>query len=240
MRVRWTTANTTIWNAARHRTDGPGSVGQAGSGPRLEAILDEVRLLGPGTFEDARRRGLLRLLASGAAERAGMTVDAERLAEVSYEFRAERGLEDDADFAAFLTANDMSAEEFEPLIAAEEKARWACGRAEEEASASLLDDLRIRDLYQQFVSRASDKASKLAPRDHDRTASGKPGDHEPDALRWYFADRLGIAVPPDLASHARSSGFRDELAFRRAVWQEFCYVAGQRHAQETIAGRAVT
>jgi hypothetical protein len=240
LRVRWATANTTIWNAARHRTDRPGSVALAGGGPTLEAILDEVRLLGPGTFEDVRRRGLLRFFASGAAERDGLMVDAQRLAEASFEFRSERGLEDDADFAAFLAANDMSVDEFGPLLAADEKARWACGRAEEELSASLLDDLRIRDLYQQFASRAGVKASALAGRDYQRTASGEPGDREPDALRWYFADRLGIAVPADLASHARSSGFRDELAFRTAVWQEYCFVAGQRYEpQETVASAPV-
>jgi hypothetical protein len=77
--------------------------------------------------------------------------------------------------------NDMSVDEFVRLVVGEEKARWACDRAETEAFASLLDDLRTSGQYRQLV--------------------------------------------------ARSSGFRDELAFRKAVWPEFRYVNEQEASQ---------
>jgi TfuA-like protein len=48
---------------------------------------------------------------------------------------------------------------------------------------------------------------------------------EEAAIAWYFAERLGTAVPADLAGYARSAGFPDEQAFRTAVRQEHRYTA---------------
>lgn len=222
--VPWRTSNTAIWSAVRQRA-GSGAKGPPGSAPELWAVMDEIRLLGPDRFQDARRRALLRLFATETAERAGMQVDKALLREAIAEFRATRDLEGDAEFAAFLAANDMSASELERLVAAEEAVRQACADNENEAWPGFLDDLRIRGQYAEITGRAADKADRL-----DRSASaqrgapGRSGSAGPDILSWYFAERIGTEVPADLAGYARAAGFRDELAFRRAIGREYRYM----------------
>jgi hypothetical protein len=93
--------------------------GAAGSAPLLESILDEIHLLGPGVFEAARTRSLLRLFAADFAGREGAIVEDERLRDAVAEFRMRNGLEQDADFRQFLATNDLQAEDVERLIAAE-------------------------------------------------------------------------------------------------------------------------
>ena len=79
--VSWTMANTAMWEAATRRADTIPGDGPTGSPPMLERILDEIRLLGPGAFEAARCRSLLRVFAGNFAERQGVTVDGDRLQE---------------------------------------------------------------------------------------------------------------------------------------------------------------
>ena len=235
-RARWTTVDTAIWNAARQQVGRANPDGPVGATAEFDMVLDEIRLLGPVRFQDTRRRSLLRFFAAQAAEREGMTESSQRTGEAAREFRAERGLQDDADFALFLTANDLSAAEFERLVATDGKVRWACDRSEQEAFGGLLDELRIRGQYQELAGRARDKAAETARRGGPRTSPGEPGHDRNNVLRWFFTDRIGSELPEDLVDYARSSGFPDELAFQRAVWQEFCYLAGQREPQNEHDG----
>jgi hypothetical protein len=215
-RVTWSMANTARWEAVRHRIDTMPGAGAAGSQPLLEGILDEIRLLGPGAFEAARCRSLLRVFAADFAGREGVMVDSEQGQGAVAEFRARSGLEEGTDLARFLAANDLSVGDLERLIRTDEMVRWACGQAERDALDDLLDDLRLNGDYSRLVARAREK---LADRD------GQPGTarSETDAIGWYFTERLGLTVPADLASYARSAGFRDEQAFRQAVRHERRY-----------------
>jgi hypothetical protein len=52
-------------------------------------------------------------------------------------------------------------------------------------------------------------------------------------LRWYFQERLGRPVETDIDQFARSAGFVDRHAFRRAVLREFCYVERKDVAAQT-------
>ena len=232
LQVRWRTANTNVWNAARQRAGSVPAGGTARGALTFDTVMDEIRLLGPACFEDARRHSLLRFFASQAAEREGMLLDAEQLREAICAFRTNEGLEQPAALAEYLAANDLSESEFEHLIAAEERMRWACARGEEEALEDLLDNLRLCGQYEQLVSRARDKAGHLGQRGLHEATPATIGQPEDEVLRWYFIDRLGHAVPNDLTGYARSSGFRDELALRKAVWREFCYLAGQPSLHE--------
>lgn len=232
MQVPWTTANTAIWHAARTAAATPGLADPASFSATEDAVLDELRLLGPARFEDTRCRGLLRLFAGQAAEREGMVVAEERLSEAAHHFRVARDLVEDADFAAFLSRNEMSPHEFERFLASDDRAQWACDRAAGEEFETVHDELRIRGQYHELATRARDKHDYLSQAGLDAAAPSQSGYPAPDALCWYFADRIGAVPPTDLASYARSSGFRDELAFQRAVWREYCYVnrpAGDEH-----------
>ncbi len=77
--------------------------------------------------------------------------------------------------------------------------------------------------YARLVARATDKL-RLS---RQEITPAETGHCEQAAVGWYFAERLAAPVPEDLADYARSSGFPDEVAFRRAVRQEYQYVCGR-------------
>jgi hypothetical protein len=214
----WTMANTARWEAVRRRADLMPGAGPDCSPVLLDGILDEIRLLGPGALETAHCRSLLRVFAAEFAERQGMIVDEDRRHDAVAEFRASSGLADGGDLARFLTANDLSADDLERLVVADEMVRWACEQARPDAIDDLLAELRLRGDYGQLMTRAKGKLDQQAP----------PADvagAEQAAIAWYFAERLGTAAPADLAGYAQSAGFPDEQAFRAAVRQEHRYTA---------------
>ena len=213
--VSWSMANTAMWEAAKRRADTLPRDGAAGSRPMLEPVLDEIRLAGPGAYEAACCRSLLRVFAADFAEREGVTIDGERLHDAVAAFRISRNLEQGTELTRFLADNDLSAEEFDRLVVTDEMVRWACGQAEWAAFGDLLDDLRLNGEYAQLVTRARAKLDDDGPPGTAAEALA--------ALEWYFAQRRGTAVPDDLADYAQSCGFPDEQAFRTAVRREYQY-----------------
>lgn len=215
--VSWSMAHTARWESVRRRVGL--MVGAAGDQPLLDGVLNEIRLLGPDTFEAARGRGLLRVFAADFAEREGITVDPGRRHAAITEFRTRNGLDDDRDLERFLAANDLPAADLERLLAAEELVRWACGRAEWDALGDVLDELRLTGDYARLLARVQAKLAAESAPDHPAAA-------EQAAIGWYFTERLGTAVPDDLACYAESAGFPDEQVFRTAVRREYQYAAG--------------
>ncbi|HTQ92491.1 MAG TPA: TfuA-like protein [Streptosporangiaceae bacterium] len=211
--VSWSMADTAMWEAAKRRADALPRDGAAGSRPMLEPVLDEIRLAGPGAYEAACCRSLLRVFAADFAGREGVAVDGERLHDAVAAFRISRHLEHGTALTRFLADNDLSAEEFDRLIVTDEMVRWACGQAEWAAFGDLLDDLRLNGEYAQLVARARAKLDDDVP-------SGTPAEGQA-AIEWYFAQRRGTAVPDDLAGYAQSCGFPDEQAFLTAVWHDY-------------------
>jgi hypothetical protein len=217
--VSWSMAPTAMWEAAKRRADTLSRDGAAGSRPMLEPILDEIRLAGPGAYEAACCRSLLRVFAADFAEREGVTIDGERLHDAAAAFRMSRNLEQGTELTRFLADNDLSAEEFDRLIVTGEMVRWACGQAEWAAFGDLLDDLRLNGEYAQLVARARAKLDDDGP--PGTAAEGQA------AIKWYFAERRGTAIPEDLAGYAQACGFPDEQAFLTAVRREHRYVRPQ-------------
>ena len=220
--VSWSMADTAMWESAKRRADTlprDGAAGAVGSRLILERVLDEIRLLGPGAFETAYCRSLLRVFAADFAKREGVTIDGERLHGAVAEFRISRNLEQGTELTRFLADNDLPAEEFERLVVTDEMVRWACGQAEGDAFSDLLDDLRLNGEYAQLVTRAKAKL------DYDKLpgAAADIAPSEQAAIQWYFAQRRSTAVPDDLAGYARSCGFPDEQAFRTAVRNDYRY-----------------
>jgi hypothetical protein len=208
-----------MFAAARHLADTDADSSDAGSSDATPAfsarVLDEVRLGGPGSFGAAWVRSLLRVFAASFAEKTGMTVEEEQLKEAIAGLRERLALEPDAEFARFLTANGLSADDFERLVADEELIGWACGQAEREAASALIDELRMRGEYAGLAARARAKADICRP------PRGDGLDHQ--AIEWYFTQRLGTPVPEDLAIFARACGFPGEQDFLRAVRDEHQY-----------------
>jgi len=118
-----------------------------------ERVLDEIRLLGPDVYEAACCRSLLRVFAADFARREGMVIDGERLHDTIAAFRNSRNLEQDGELARFLAGNDLSEEDLERLVAADEMVRWACEQAERGAFGGLLDDLRLSGEYPRLAAR---------------------------------------------------------------------------------------
>ncbi len=221
-------ANTAMWEAAKRRADTMPGDGVAGSALMLECILDEIRLLGPGVFEAARCRSLLRVFAADFAERQGMTIGGEQRQDAVAEFRISRSLEQGADLARFLADNDLSAEDFERLVIDDEMVRWACGQADWDALDDLLNDLRLHGEYARLVTRARAKLDYEKLPGAQERAAADIARSEQAAIRWYFAKRRGTTVPDDLARYAQSCGFPDEQAFGKAVRYEYQYSCGHR------------
>jgi hypothetical protein len=214
--VSWTMADTAMWEVAKRRADaGPAAAAAAGSPVMLERILDEIRLLGPDAFDAACCRSLLRVFAAGFARREGAAIDRDWLDGAVAEFRISRNLEHDTELTRFLADSEISAEDFERLIAANEMVRWACAQAEPEAAGEFLDDLRLSGEYPKLADRARAKL------DDDVIPDAPAG--EQAVIEWYFAERRGTAVPDDVPGYARSCGFPDERAFRSAVRRDYRY-----------------
>ena len=125
--VSWSMADTAMWEVAKRRAD---TLSRDGSAGLRQRMLDEIRLRGPGAYEAACCRSLLRVFAADFAEREGVTIDGERLHDAVAEFRTSRNLERDSELARFLAGNDLAEEEFERLVITDEMVRWACGQAE--------------------------------------------------------------------------------------------------------------
>jgi hypothetical protein len=151
--VSWSMADTAMWEVARHRADTLACDDTTGSPLAPERVLDEIRLLGPDVYEAACCRSLLRVFAADFARREGMAIDVERLQDAVAAFRNSRNLEQDGELARFLAGNDLSEEDLERLVAADEMVRWACGQAERAAFDGLLDDLRLSGEYPRLAAR---------------------------------------------------------------------------------------
>jgi hypothetical protein len=225
--VNWTMANAARWESAKRRAGTMSPDGTAGFTSMLESILDEIRLLGPGAFEAARDRRLLRFFAADFAEHAGIMIGEERRQDAVAEFRVSNGLSRGADLARFLHANDLPADGFERLVVADEMARWAFQQAEWDGIGNLLDDPRIRGNYASVLARAKGKLDLQKLGTGQETAPGDVAASRTAALRWYFAEKRGATVPEDLAAYAQSCGFPNEQAFRKAVRLEYRYVCGR-------------
>jgi hypothetical protein len=151
--VSWSMADTAMWEVARHRADTLACDDTTGSPLAPERVLDEIRLLGPDVYEASCCRSLLRVFAADFARREGMVIDGERLQDAIAAFRNSRNLEHDGELARFLAGNDLSEEDLERLVAADEMVRWACGQAERAAFGGLLDDLRLSGEYPRLAAR---------------------------------------------------------------------------------------
>jgi SagB-type dehydrogenase family enzyme len=228
--VRYAFEHTNFWERAKF------SAGQlqADSGCEAEMIsldmMQEELALDPAAQARAKQGTLLRLFALETARRAGTPVGQELLLETVEKFRRERDLLESEEVEGWLAAQRLDREGFSRLIEAEARVRWAIAWAEPELHRLLPDYLRVTGEYSRLLARTSHKQEVLKSkglRDLDSTAAGLT---QGELEQWYFEQCLGRPTPTDLRAFARSSGFADEISFRRAIFREFCY----RHPQRVL------
>jgi hypothetical protein len=195
-------------------------------GLSTDALLDELRLDGLA-YAEARRAGLLRLVALEACGGRRLPLGDEARREAASRLRRRLGLFGREATARWLAANDLTAPDLARLIDDEARlARLEAGSGAQ-ATAHLLDQLRVAGDYARYAARARAKQRVLA-----ESGFGRPHVDEWTRFRltaWYFEERLGAAIPDDIAAHAARIGFPDLDAFYRALLGEHLYVThGER------------
>ena len=207
-------------NAGQFERDGdspPGTV-------VLERLLDELRLEGQAYLR-ARQGALVRFLALEEAWRLGMAVTPEMLDATTDGFRRERGLLEPAQVESWREEQHLDREQFTRLMEDEARLRLVEGLADREVASLLPDHLRAIGEYGRLLARARDKQRALESSGLSNPDLADAGLTEDQLLLWYFETRLGRPVVPDVGGYARSVGFEDEDAFRRAILREFLYSA---------------
>ena len=216
-RVRYAFEHTDMWEQARcYAGDLRVDLEHGTTTMLLDELLDELRLEG-GAYGRSYREALARLLAIDEAERQRMPLSAEMVEKTTEAFRRERGLLTAADVERWCNANYISWERFISLMEDEARLRWVQELARSEVMGLLPDHLRMTGEYPPLVEQAQRKKRTLESDGIPNPGLATHGLSEHELMRWYFEDRLGRPVEPDLLSYARTTGFPDEDAFRRGL-----------------------
>jgi hypothetical protein len=222
-RVAFAFEHTVYWE---HAKIAAGPI-QHDGGPDADAISlrrlsDELRL--EGTYAHARQAALGRFLAVEEARRQGMRVSPDMLREFMETFRRQRNLFAPADAERWMKENHLSGDDVMRFMEEEALLRWTQGRTVYDTGARLPDQLRSTGDYPRVVERARDKQRVLESQGLQNPGLEDVGLTEHELFRWYFQERLGRPHETDVDRFARSAGFVDRNAFRRAVVREFCYL----------------
>ena len=224
-RVIYSFEHTAMWDHARRHA---GQLALNGGDPAdtvaPDRLLDELRLEGEGHAR-AREGALLRFLALEGASRLGMAVTPEMRDATAEVFRRERELLDPAHLERWQAEQQVDPDQFSRLMEDEARIRLFKALANREGMSHLADHLRTTGEYGRLLSRARDKQRVLESSGLHNPAVADSGLTEDQLLSWYFEARLGRPVVQDIGGYARSIGFEDENAFRRAILREFLYSA---------------
>jgi hypothetical protein len=222
-RVIYSFEYTDMWDHARRHA---GQFALEEGGPPttvvLERLLDELRLEGEA-FVRARQGALLRFLAVEKAWGQGLSATPETLDATIETFRRERGLLEVDQVERWREEQHLDPDEFTRVMEDEARLRMLETGTEREVTSHISDHLRVTGEYGRLLARARDKQRVLESTGLHNPALADSGLTEDQLLRWYFEDRLGEPVAPDVAAYARSLGFEDQAAFRRAILREFLY-----------------
>jgi hypothetical protein len=221
-RVAYSLSRTDAWEEARRRAEQLGPAPEVqGEAPLRESLLEELRI--SGTFPRAREGALLRALAVEEAMRQGLTVQEDELREVSEAFRRERGLLESGQYERWL--EEQHVEDPVAFFETEVQLRRVEALLEPDIAWYLPDQLRATGEYGPLLERVRQKEQVLAGSGLETPGLAEAGlSTEEELWAWYFQERLGRPAPEDLGAYARSQGFEDEDALRRAVLRERCFL----------------
>ncbi len=189
-----------------------------------ELVVDELRLEGERCL-DARRQALERLaMLSGPAARES-PVDGDALRRGSDALRRTHRLLDRESVDRWLADNELALEDYDRLVENEVTAARLRPTLEQALAPHLVDHLRLRGDYVRLAARARRKRELLAA--CPVHVEAPPAEA---LVAWHF-ERLGNAVPEDVAGHAERLGYAHGDAFLQALAREFAYVEASRRAE---------
>jgi hypothetical protein len=215
--VQFTFQNTSAWERVL-RTQGEG----ANESP-MPPVIEELRLTGD-FYRRTSRMAMSRFLAVRESLRERMEPTPEQVAAAAADFRRARGLEQEEAFHQWLAAGGLDLGEFARLMEDQVRIRWTEGICENGIWTQLLDQLRVDGGYEQLATRAATKWELLGRRGLLNSTLAGAALSEAELMQWFFKDRLGTAVPPDLGRAALDLGFEDFRQFQRAVLREYCFL----------------
>lgn len=235
--------HTEAWEAGRIAADQRIALA-AGDGTEIDP-LDELRLgvaIGGEDTADTGREGArlpsyaavhpvaqARILALALADRGGIQLDESARDQALDLFRRKHDLTDETRLTAFLAEQRLDATGLARLAADEARIERVLPLLEPLLDGALRDDLRVRRAYAPLAKRAEAKTRALAARGLTQPGLDDTGLSLSELWRWFFAERLGRAVPADpraLDRAARDLGFGGTDELRRAVIREALFVRG--------------
>jgi hypothetical protein len=189
-------------------TDGDAGAGRA----TREALLDELRL-DPERYQRVWETTFVRLNTIDHAQIEGYEVTDARRQATAEQFRRERGLYDPEDARRWMADNDLTRQQCALLMGQEAQVRWAQSISSLPVADRMPDQLRVDGDYPELVARARHKARALEAAGYRDVSLADLGVEWDDVLAWYFHQRLGTAVPADVAAFATAHGFSDQAHF---------------------------
>jgi hypothetical protein len=219
--VSYSLAQTDAWVEAR-RSAGRLEQESREEGEPLprEALLEELRV--GGLLPRVRAGALARALALEEARQWGSEIELDAVRRVCEAFRREHGLGELHQFEQWLGEQHIS----QPLrfFGDEARVRQVELLRASEVERCLPDHLRSLGLYGLLVERAGRKARMLSSAGLEHPGPEEAGLDEEALWRWYFTERLGRPVPPQLERYARGAGFANMDELRRAALREHCFL----------------
>jgi hypothetical protein len=223
--VLYTFEYTEMWDHARQHA---GRLELNGGSPPdtilLDRLLDELRLQGEA-YARARQGALLRFLALEEAGRLGIVAPAWMREATAEALHQTHGCVEPAQAEQWRAEQHLDRDQLARFMEEEARLRLIEELTDREVLSHLPDHLRATGAYGRLLARARDKQRALEAAGLHNPALADSGLTEAQLLAWYFETRLGRPVVADVAGHARSNGFRDEDAFRRAILREYLYSA---------------
>jgi hypothetical protein len=189
---------------------------------RIADILDELRLIGEGTFRLVLEAALARALAAGDGRTRGNVSDAQVQARIEAERRA-RGLYTVDELRHWLDAGDESADELSDRIRMQLQVERLLDDCEAVVMAEVPRVVRAHPALRGVIARARRKHEALAQRDLAEPSLNGTGLTESDLVRSYFVDVRRQPVPRDLAAYARILRLDSRHQLMRLLLREYWF-----------------
>jgi hypothetical protein len=218
-RVNYRFEATDSWHEATRLALGE-DVSDLNATVEMDGMLEEELKLA-GAYEGALEGAAARGLALELAMRAGARPDSTVVQQACSEFRFRRGLRRRNDFELWRSAQRLENDELVRFFETEARLSWARPLKEGIARSHMVDYLRARGQYGEWLERLSTKAEKLRRAGVVTPSLADVEMSETELWRWYFRDCCGRDVPADLDAFAVSAGFREgKEQLRAAVLRE--------------------
>ena len=222
-RVEYAFENSSMWEQAWRLA---GETDRRTGPFELEAVLDELRLEGD-PFIQAEQAAILRCIALNQSYVQGLSETA-RAVNAMRPLWYQPDIQDAAAKDDWMRANNLDDVQLAGLLDDEARVRWIKSLAAFEATGYYMDHLRVSGDYPRLVERSGLKRSVLADIGLEDPTLADVGLEPDELVKWYFEDRLGRDIPPDLHDYVRVHGFPGREAFQRSLLREYCFIRAQR------------